>query len=181
MVILVVGSMIISAKGVLGIVSHFRVWDLEGSPRDLMYAVDGKFQLQRIVLEDGGYGTWDGYSESTPWSTDSTMVPLAFWRGKVPVKSRQDKSLPPDRHHEKDSGLPQDNGRQSGVLRNEHVEEEHVEQNEPVEKNEHVKGNENGSNEDKENGQAGEDKNDQADEAEPNRDGDAEAVAQGLN
>jgi hypothetical protein len=67
-----VGAMIVIAQGGLKIFNCFRGKvreDLEllaKPPRDLMYAVDGKFQLQRIVQEEGKHGTWHGYNGSTP-------------------------------------------------------------------------------------------------------------------
>lgn len=163
-----IGSAIVLAQGVLNIVNYFQGKDpelLAKSPRDLMYAVNGKFQLQRMVFEEGEHGTWHGYNESTPWSTDSPMVPGAFWKSKVlrrDIELGQDKSVHPNDHPnghpEDENDLPQDESRQSSVLRNEYVEE-----------HEHVEGNEN------ENGQDGGNQNERADEAEPERDEDADA------
>jgi hypothetical protein len=120
-----------------------------------MYAVDGKFQLQRIVLEEGKHGTWHGYNGSTPWSTGSPMVRGAFWKSKVlrgDVKLFQDNSVHPNGHSEDENDLRRNGSRQSNVPRSEHIE-----------------WNENGNDNENQNEQGGGNQNEQADETEPER------------
>jgi hypothetical protein len=156
-----VGLAIVIAQGVLNVFNYFRgkvredPEKLAKSPRDLMYAVDGKFQLQRIVLEEGKHGTWHGYNGSTPWSTGSPMVRGAFWKSKVlrgDVKLFQDNSVHPNGHSEDENDLRRNGSRQSNVPRSEHIE-----------------WNENGNDNENQNEQGGGNQNEQADETEPER------------
>jgi hypothetical protein len=53
----------------------------------LMYAADGKFQLQRMALEEAGYctGKWKDLDSDYPWTLGSEMVPRSFWTDGVLV------------------------------------------------------------------------------------------------
>ena len=95
---------------------------LAKSPRDMMYAVNGKFQLQGIVLDDGKYGTWHGYNGSTPWSTKFPKVPVAFWKSKIlrgDVELFQDKSVHPYGHSEHQNASRQIGSKQIDVPQSE--------------------------------------------------------------
>jgi len=97
--ILVMGTVIIGTATVgLGVIKwNARKYRLSTSSRAWMYAADGKFQLQRMVLEDAGYGlgSWSDCDDDVPWSSELAVVNWEDWKKRVlrkDAKARPDKT-----------------------------------------------------------------------------------------